>query len=242
VASVENVIPVYNEERQLPVAVETLSRHLEGWSHDWRLVIADNASTDRTADVGAKLAGSERVRYVRIPRKGRGGALRQVWLDSGADVLSYMDVDLSTGLDAFFPLIAALTDDGFDVATGSRNMKGSKLERSVGRRLLTWVYNRLLRLLLGVRFSDAQCGFKAIKGDAARLVIPHVADNNWFFDTELLVLAEKSGLRIKDIPVVWVEDKDSRVNVPATVMEDLRGIARLMRTRPWRAIAPGTAV
>jgi hypothetical protein len=153
-----------------------------------------------------------------------------------------MDVDLSTGLDAFFPLIAALTDDGFDVATGSRNMKGSKLERSVGRRLLTWVYNRLLRLLLGVRFSDAQCGFKAIKGDAARLVIPHVADNNWFFDTELLVLAEKSGLRIKDIPVVWVEDKDSRVNVPATVMEDLRGIARLMRTRPWRAIAPGTAV
>lgn len=234
-AHVDVVIPVYNEEFALPGAVETLSRHLDGWSHEWCIVIADNASIDRTEEVGRRLAEEEHVDYVRIPRKGRGGALRQVWLESDADIVGYMDVDLSTGLDAFFPLISALTDEGYDVATGSRNMKGSRIERSAGRRLLTWVYNRLLRLLLGVRFSDAQCGFKALKRDAAQLLVPRVADNNWFFDTELLVVAEKSGLRIRDIPVTWIEDKDSRVNVPATVLEDLRGIWRLMRTRPWKA-------
>jgi glycosyltransferase involved in cell wall biosynthesis len=237
VARVDVVIPVYNEERALPGAIQTLSEHLDGWSHDWRIIIADNASIDQTEKVGRRLAEGERVEYVRIPRKGRGGALRQVWLGSEADVLSYMDVDLSTGLEAFFPLVAAVADEGFDLATGSRNLRESRVERSPGRRVLTWVYNHLLSLMLGVRFSDAQCGFKACTRQAAQRLIPHVEDNNWFFDTELLVLAEKSGFRIKDVPVTWVEDKDSRVNVVRTVVEDLRGVWRLMRTRPWRLVA-----
>jgi glycosyltransferase involved in cell wall biosynthesis len=235
---VDVVIPVYNEERALPAAVEMLQRRLDGWVHDWRIVIADNASVDGTEQVARGLAEDGRVDYVRIPRKGRGGALRQVWLDSEADVVSYMDVDLSTGLEAFFPLIEAVTEQGYDVATGSRNLPESRVERSAGRRVLTWVYNRILRLVLGIRFSDAQCGFKALTRSAVARLVPVVEDNNWFFDTELLVLAEKSGLRVKDIPVVWTEDKDSRVNVVATVTEDLRGVWRLLRRRPWKSVRP----
>ena len=164
--------------------------------------------------------------------------MREVWLASDADILSFMDVDLSTGLDAFVPLINALTEEGYDLAVGSRNLSASRIVRSRGRRILTWVYNRLLRLFLGVRFSDAQCGFKALTREVALLLLPRIEDNRWFFDTELLVLAEKSGLRIKDVPVTWLEDKDSRVNVMGTVIEDLRGIWRLKRTSPWDSIDP----
>jgi glycosyltransferase involved in cell wall biosynthesis len=233
---VDVVIPVYNEERDLPRAITTLQRHLDGWQYEWRLVIADNASTDRTQEVGQELAADPRVEYVRIPRKGRGGALRQVWLASGADVVAYMDVDLSTGLDALTPLIDAITKEGYDLSTGSRNMSASTITRSAGRRTLTWGYNTILRVVLRVRFSDAQCGFKAISREAAQRLIPTVEDNNWFFDTELLVVAEKAGYRIKDIAVTWVEDKDSRVNVRATVWEDLRGVWRLFRNKPWEGI------
>jgi glycosyltransferase involved in cell wall biosynthesis len=235
---VDIVIPVYNEERDLPRAIHTLRTHLDGWQYDWRLVIADNASTDRTQEVGQDLAADARVEYIRIPRKGRGGALRQVWLAGDADILAYMDVDLSTGLDALWPLVDAIANDGYDLSTGSRNMGASQVTRSAGRRILTWGYNLILRTVLRVRFSDAQCGFKAISRDAAQRIIPVVEDNNWFFDTELLVIAEKAGFRIKDIAVTWVEDKDSRVNVRATVWEDLRGVWRLFRTKPWRTIAP----
>ncbi|MEX2237559.1 MAG: dolichyl-phosphate beta-glucosyltransferase [Dehalococcoidia bacterium] len=232
------VIPVYNEERALPAAIERLSAHLDGYKHDWRIVIADNASIDRTADVAARLAKAERVEYVRIPRKGRGGALKQVWLASDADILSYMDVDLSTDLHALPDLIGAIVVEGYDLATGSRNMRGSKLHRSLGRRALTWTYNHLLRAFLGVGFSDAQCGFKAISREAAQALLSDIEDNNWFFDTELLVIAEKAGYRVKDIPVTWIEDKDSRVNIPATIAEDLRGMWRLRRGKPWIQIAP----
>jgi glycosyltransferase involved in cell wall biosynthesis len=231
---VDIVIPVYNEERDLPRAIDTLRGHLDGWQYDWRLVIADNASTDRTQDVGQGLAADPRVEYVRIPRKGRGGALRQVWLAGDADIMAYMDVDLSTGLDALSPLVDAIANDGYDLSTGSRNMAASQVTRSPGRRILTWGYNLILRTVLRVRFSDAQCGFKAVSREAAQRILPLIEDNNWFFDTELLILAEKMGYRVKDIPVEWVEDTDTRVKIGATVMEDLRGLVRLRTGRPWR--------
>jgi hypothetical protein len=150
------------------------------------------------------------------------------------DVVSYMDVDLSTGLEAFPQLIGAIAEDGYDVAIGSRLAAESKITRSLKRRVLTRGYNTLIKLLFLTRFSDAQCGFKAVRRQAAQRIVPLIEDNNWFFDTELLILAEKMGYRVKDVPVRWIEDEDTRVKIGATVMEDLRGLLRLRTGRPWR--------
>jgi len=232
------VVPVYNEERALPESIPVLRQFLSGdeFRHEWRIVIADNASTDETPGVGRRLAESSegQVRYVRIERKGRGFALRQIWLESPMDIVSYMDVDLSTGLSAFPALIGAISDGGYDVAVGSRLAAGSRITRSVKRRVLTRGYNAIIKAMFFTRFSDAQCGFKAVSGAAAQRIVPLIEDNNWFFDTELLILAEKMGYRVKDVAVEWVEDADTRVKIGATVAEDLRGLVRLRLGRPWR--------
>jgi glycosyltransferase involved in cell wall biosynthesis len=235
---VDVVVPVYNEEKALPVSIPRLAEFLrESLPYEWRIVIADNASVDETPAVSRKLEEEypAEVTYSRIERKGRGYALKQTWGQSTADVMSYMDVDLSTGLDAFPPLIKAIADDGYGVATGSRLMRESKVDRSLKRTILSRGYNLIIKAMMRTRFSDAQCGFKAISREVAQRVLPLIQDNNWFFDTELLVLAEKMGYKIKDIPVVWDEDKDTRVKIGATVSEDLRGLWRMRRDRPWLA-------
>lgn len=238
VASVDVVVPVYNEERALPESIPVLLEFLSGPSfpYEWRIVIADNASIDETPAVGRMLEDKSggQVAYVRIERKGRGLALKQIWRDSNADVRSYMDVDLSTGLNAFPALVKSVAEEGCGVAVGSRLAAGSRITRSLKRRVLTRGYNTLIKGLFQTRFSDAQCGFKAISREVAERVLPLIEDNNWFFDTELLILAEKMGYRVKDVPVEWIEDKDTRVKIAATVMEDLRGLVRLRTGRPWR--------
>ena len=236
--SVDVVVPVYNEERDLPKSVPTLRDFLSGpdFPYEWRIVIADNASTDNTPAVSKELAAANagKVDYVRIERKGRGFALKQTWLASPMDVVSYMDVDLSTGLDAFPALIGAVAEGGYDLAVGSRLAPRSRIRRSLKRRVLTRGYNTLIKGLFLTRFSDAQCGFKAISREAAQQIVPLIEDNNWFFDTELLILGEKLGYRVKDVPVEWVEDPDTRVKIGSTVMEDVRGLLRLRTGRPWR--------
>jgi len=240
VSSVDVVVPVYNEERALPQSIPVLQKFLSepAFPHAWRIVIADNASIDGTPAVGARLAAESgsQVEYVRIERKGRGFALKQTWLGSPMDIVSYMDVDLSTGLGAFPALIEAIASGGYDVAIGSRLATGSKIKRSLKRRILTRGYNTIIKAMFGTRFSDAQCGFKAVSQKAAQRIVPLIEDNNWFFDTELLILAEKLGYRVKDIPVEWVEDMDTRVKIAATVTEDFRGLVRLRRGRPWRRV------
>jgi len=235
---VDVVIPVYNEERALPLSIPVLREFLSGpdFPYEWRIVIADNASTDDTPAVSRRLAAQSEgeVEYVRIERKGRGYALKQMWPASDADIVSYMDVDLSTGIEAFPALIKAIAEDGYGVATGSRLMRESQVTRSLKRRVLTFGYNNMIKALFRTRFSDAQCGFKAVSRDLAQGVVPMVQDNDWFWDTELLILAEKMGYRIKDVPVRWVEDTDTRVNIWATIMEDVRGLLRMRRERPWR--------
>ncbi|MEO8458440.1 MAG: glycosyltransferase, partial [Chloroflexota bacterium] len=156
------------------------------------------------------------------------------WAASDADIMSYMDVDLSTGIEAFPPLIKAIAENGYGVSTGTRLARKSKVDRSIKRTTLSRGYNFIIKAMLFTRFSDAQCGFKAISREVAQKVLPLIQDNNWFFDTELLVLAEKMGYRIKDIPVRWVEDKDTRVKIGSTISEDLRGLWRMRRERPWR--------
>jgi glycosyltransferase involved in cell wall biosynthesis len=211
-------VPVYNEEAALPVSIPRLNKFLDGCpGFDCEIVIADNASTDRTYEVACALARRfPRVRVVHLELKGRGRALKQVWSESTADILSYMDVDLSTDLRALPPLIEALASGKFDLGTGSRLQKESKVIRGLKREFTSRCYNRLVKLFFSTKFSDAQCGFKAITREAAQRLLPDVEDTGWFFDTELLVLAEKSGHRIFDLPVTWIDDPDSRVKIIKT--------------------------
>ena len=222
------VIPVHNEEVALADTVDRLTRHLATLPWSWQVTIADNASTDATALVARRLAREYAgVRVVTLPEKGRGRALKQVWSASESEVLAYMDVDLSTDLNALLPLVAPLLSGHSDLAIGSRLTRGSSVVRGPRRELVSRGYNVLLRSTLRARFSDAQCGFKAIRRPVAQALLPLVEDDTWFFDTELLVLAERSGLRIHEVPVDWVDDPDSRVDVLRTALDDLRGIRRL---------------
>jgi putative flippase GtrA len=229
--TVEIVIPVYNEERGLEPCVRQLHRYLSGsFPFSFRITIADNASTDGTWPLARRLAGElGQVRAVHLDAKGRGRALRAVWASSDAAVLVYMDVDLSTGLEALLPLVAPLVSGHSEVAIGTRLSHGSQVVRGPKREFISRGYNLLLHATLGTRFSDAQCGFKAVRADAARTLLPLVRDQGWFFDTELLVLAERSGLRIHEVPVDWVDDPDSRVDLLGTALEDLKGVARIGR-------------
>jgi glycosyltransferase involved in cell wall biosynthesis len=232
------VIPVYNEAHVLAGSVGRLRSFLEQtqFPYSWRIVVADNASTDGTLDVAQELAARfGDVAVVHLPQKGRGRALKKAWLESDADAMCYMDVDLSTDLEALLPLAKAVLEEGYDVATGSRMTRGSRITRSLGREITSRGFIFLIKLLFLSRLSDTQCGFKAITRRAAHELLPLVENDEWFFDTELLLLAEKGGYRVKDIPVRWIEDPDSRVNVLKTVVEDLRGLARMrLRRIPGR--------
>ena len=230
-ASVEVVIPVLNEERALATSTGALhgflSDNLPGY--DWRIVIADNGSTDGTPEVARRLCGEYgRVAYTRLEERGRGRALRRAWMESDADVLAYMDVDLSTDLGAFPTLVQSVHEGGYDLAIGSRLTKGATvIGRPPHRELISRVYSLTFRSMFFTRFLDAQCGFKAIARGAAKELVPLVRDTGWFFDSELLILSEKNGYRIKEVPVKWTDDPDSRVRIVTTALEDMKGLLRL---------------
>ena len=225
------VVPVFNEEVDLERCVSHLHAHLVAeLPYTFRITVADNASTDTTLAVANRLATEyQHVRVVHLPEKGRGRALRQVWLDSDAAVLCYMDADLSTDLAGLLPLIAPLVSGHSDVAIGTRLHPGSRVVRGAKREFISRSYNLMLRHTLSTKFTDAQCGFKAIRRDVAQALLPHVEDNAWFFDTELLVLAERAGLRIHEVPVDWIDDPGSTVHLYSTARDDIRGIVRLGR-------------
>jgi glycosyltransferase involved in cell wall biosynthesis len=231
---VEIVIPVHNERVALEGSVRMLHAYLSAaLPFSWQITIVDNASTDGTLTIARRLMYElPEVGAMHLPAKGRGRALRTAWSASHARVLAYMDVDLSTDLSALLPLIAPLHSGHSDVAIGTRLHRAARVQRTAKRELISRCYNRLLHLVLRARFSDAQCGFKAIRAETAHDLLPLVADQEWFFDTELLVLAQRRGLRIHEVPVDWVEDLDSRVDIVPTALADLRGVARLLVHRP----------
>jgi putative flippase GtrA len=226
---VEIVVPVRNEVRDLAPGVERLVAYLrDSFPYPTWVTVADNGSTDGTWAVALGLAAAHPyVRAVHIDLPGRGRALHTTWSASDADVLVYMDVDMSTDLNALLPLVAPLVSGHSDMAIGTRLARGSRVIRGAKREVISRSYNLLLRAALGVGVSDAQCGFKAIRASAARELLPLVADTGWFFDTELLLLAERAGLRIHEVPVDWIDDADSRVDIVATALADLRGMARV---------------
>ena len=225
------VIPVHNEERDLEPCVRRLHAYLTDELHyAFRITVAENASTDGTVEVAQRLVDElPGVRLLALPEPGRGRALRTAWLGSDAPVLVYMDVDLSTDLAALLPLVAPLISGHSDLAIGTRLARSSRVVRGAKREIISRSYNLLLRGALATRLSDAQCGFKAIRADVAAKLLPLVEDTGWFFDTELLVLAERSGLRIAEVPVDWVDDPDSRVDIVKTARADLAGIWRMLR-------------
>ena len=226
------VIPVLNEEEQLVGSVGRVHEALKRcWGHDFSLVIADNGSTDATPHIAAELARQYlEVEVLRLDKRGRGGALRAAWLRSTAEVLAYMDVDLSTDLVHLPELLNAVASDHCDIVIGSRLLNNSQVERCFKREVLSRGYSGLLRAVLGLRVRDAQCGFKALSREAAQRLLPSIQNDNWFFDTELLAEAQWQGLRIHELPVHWVHDPDSRVKLLPTIAEDLGGLGRLW----WR--------
>ena len=237
------VIPVYNEAHVLAGTVERLRSYLQetAFPYSWRIVIADNGSTDETLAVAQELAARfDQVAALHLPQKGRGRALRRAWLDSDADAMSYLDVDLSTDPAALLPLARAVLEEGYDVASGSRMMRGSQITRSLRREITSRGFILLIKLLFLSKLSDTQCGFKAISHQAAHELVPRIENEEWFFDTELLLLAEKGRYRIKEVPVRWLEDPDSRVEIGRTVVEDLRGLLRMRLRRIPRRGARST--
>jgi putative flippase GtrA len=226
---IDIVIPVYNEEAVLEHTIRRLHRFLSAeLPFTWRIVVADNASIDDTPQIARRMARELRgVKVLRLEEKGRGRALRAAWSESPAQVVCYMDVDLSTDLRGLLPLVAPLLSGHSDLAIGTRLAHGARVVRGPKRELISRAYNTILHTALRARFSDAQCGFKAVRTGALRGLVDDVHDDGWFFDTELLVLAQRRGLRIHEVPVDWVDDPDSRVDIVRTAWDDLRGVARL---------------
>jgi hypothetical protein len=227
----EIAIPIYNEEKVLAASIHRLRDHLNvHFPYPFVLTIADNGSTDGSWELATRLAGElPDVRAVQVPAKGRGGAIRHVWSRSEARVVAYMDVDLSIALDAFAPLVAAVMSGHSDLAVGTRYAQASFVDRSPKRAFFSRSYNYLLRNTLGARFSDAMCGFKAARTDVIQALLPAIEDNKWFFDTELLLFAQRRGLRIHEVPVVCIDDPDSSVHVVHDALDDLEGMARVSR-------------
>ena len=232
--TVDIALPVLNEERGLERSVRTLQADLASrCSYDWSISIVDNGSTDASWMIASRLARTEKnVRALRMAHRGRGGALRAAWTSSTADIVAYMDIDLSTDLGALGPLLDPVAVGEADISIGSRLAPSSDVTRGVRREAISHVYNWIARAMLRYPVRDAQCGFKAVSSHVAQTVVPTVEDDSWFFDTELLVLAWRQGMRINEVPVRWVEDDDSRVRIVNTAIDDLRGIWRLVRGSP----------
>ena len=238
-SGLEIVIPVYNEAEQLAASVTALCSYLDtSFPLLTTVTIADNASTDGTGLIADELASTfPRVRTIHLEQKGRGRALRAAWTGSTAPVVSYMDVDLATGLDALLPLVAPLVSGHSDLSIGSRLAPGAHVVRGAKREVISRSYNLLVRSVLATACTDAQCGFKAMRREAAAELLPLVEDEEWFFDTELLVTARRLGLRIHEVPVDWVDDTDSRVEVLHTALKDLRGVVRMLGRRARGRVA-----
>lgn len=234
---VEIVIPVCNEEKELKVNIlrlkDFLTKNLQNYS--WEIIIADNASTDETPKIGRELESKfKEISFFRLEEKGRGRAVKKAWGKGVADIFAYMDVDLSTDLKHLPALISAI-ENGFDIAIGSRLLPVSKVVgRTMKREILSRGYNFLIKVLFGTHFSDAQCGFKAVSKKVMEQLLPKILDNEWFFDSELLIVGEKSGFKIYEEPVTWEDNPGSTVRVLKTVTGDLKGLLRLFFSRPWR--------
>ncbi len=230
------VLPTYNEENILQKNVLKVRKFCQDnlRNFDWQILIADNGSTDKTPKLAQELSHEySRIDYFHTSQKGRGAALKIAWNKNNylADIYLYMDIDLATDLNHLPQLIASIIQEGYDLTIGSRLQKESKTERSFLREFISRFYNLLLKIFFGLKIKDYQCGFKAVNQKIVEKIVPLIKNNNWFFDTELIILSHKNNYKIKEIPVKWVEKRDkkrkSKVKIIKTAWEDIKGIIRL---------------
>jgi glycosyltransferase involved in cell wall biosynthesis len=234
---IELVLPVFNEEDVIEDSVVTLNRFMEkNCKFPWQITVFSNGSTDNTVEIGNQLSRRfSRVNFVHIPERGKAKAYKSIWPSSQASIVGFMDADLSTELEAIPKCIDAIKN-GADIAIGDRHTVGALIERSLKRTMLSRGYNMLIKLLFPhTKVRDAHCGFKFLKKSVARSLLPHIRDDCWFFDTELLMLAEQTGHKIEQIPVLWVERKASKVRVTRVVTDYLFNLLKL-RVRMWRLL------
>lgn len=227
-------IPVFNEEKVLKSSiVKTIQYCRKKLQDDWEILIADNASTDKTAYIGKKLAENyKRVSYFSINERGRGKVLHRAWDRFLADCYVYMDVDLSTSLKHLSKLVNKVLKEDFDIAVGTRNHKDSKVKRSFVRTVVSKVYIFLVKIIFNTNLSDTQCGFKAfnkavVKDLWRRLEPRNWQGSAWFFDTEILILSEKRGYLVFELPVKWIENKGTKVRLLRDFLEFAQGLIRL---------------
>ena len=228
---VDIVIPVYNEEVNLEKNINILTEWLKNnFKYEWIVTIADNGSTDNTKKIAKDLdMKNKKIILKEITSKGRGIALRESWLSSTSDICAFMDIDLSTELEYLNEIIYPIVELECEICCGSRWMSSSNVKRGLFRGILSWSYNFILQTTLGLKIKDSQIGFKAIKTDTAKKVIPLIKDNEWFFDTELLLISQKNDLKIKQIPVIWIDHPKSTVVVLKTVKMFLRNVWRMKK-------------
>jgi len=229
---IDIVIPVYNEA---PILRKNVSRvvsflELDSAYKDYKVIIVDNGSRDKTFEIAQELAVQyAKVNVIHLNQKGRGRALRKAWQESEADIVSYMDADLSTDLEAMHKLFNAIIIDGYDIAVGFRLSSVFRVKRTLVRSFLSYGYNLLIKIIWRIKeLPDVQCGFKALTKNAADAIVPKIENQNWFFDTELLILAYRRRCKIKFIPVKWEERLNGKVKILDTVFEDIVGIVKLL--------------
>ena len=229
--SLDIVLPVLDEERTIESSIRKLVNFSEEFliNFQWKIIVADNGSTDMTPEIVRKLSKEfQNVSYFRLEQKGRGRALKTAWSSSDSDLMSYMDIDLSTDLNIFPKLLQSVKNKDCSIAVGSRLLKSSNvIGRSIKRAFISRCYSFLFRTMFLVSFKDAQCGFKVVSRDVVDQLLPHVEDTGWFFDTELLILAEKTNYLVEEFPVRWVDDPYSSVKIISTAWKDIKGLARM---------------
>ncbi|MFA5048005.1 MAG: glycosyltransferase [Patescibacteria group bacterium] len=215
------VLPVYNEEIILAENTKRTAEFMRASfpTKNFKIVIADNNSSDRTGEIGRKLAEElPEVEYFFLNRQGKGLAWRQAFQKYQVDIYIVMDSDLAVELEAVKRLVETI-NDGYDLVVGSRFLKQSKLVRSVWRDFVSRTYRFLARKILRTKVSDFQCGFKAINNQVRDRVLPLTKDDGFFLDTEIIVWAEKLGFKVKEIPVDWSEFRNTKRKSTVKVWE-----------------------
>jgi glycosyltransferase involved in cell wall biosynthesis len=223
------VLPAYNEVNYLQPAVEKTIQTLNLFVQSYEVLIAEDGSTDGTAERSEELAQQNpKVQHIhREKRLGRGTALNNAFKHSSGKVLVYMDLDLATDLKYLKPLVEAITVEGYDFSTGSRMLRESKAERTTSRSISSKTYNFLVRHMLGSKLHDHQCGFKAFKREPLMQIIDNVEATHWFWDTEITVRAQRTGYKVKEIAVEWKSGKNTKVNLFKDSWSMFRQIMRL---------------
>ena len=233
---VEICLPIYNEEKILEKNVNTLINYCleKNFGFDWKIVIVINGSKDGSLKISQSLKEKfpALIDYVNFEDPGRGQALKKYWGKSEADIVTYMDIDLAVSLNHLDDLIWQIIEDQTDLTIGSRLLPESKIKRSFIRELSSQTYNFLSRVILGHNFSDMQCGFKAIRKKSLEKIIEHLQEQKWFFDTELILFAKQNGLRIKELPVDWSENRyDERKSKVNLLKDSLKFFYNLIRLK-----------